>query len=47
MVNLEWLLGNPIHMTIPKQIVDYLGIGEGDTLEVTVQNHEIVVKKKE
>lgn len=40
-------IGNSIRMTIPKQIVDYLEIGEGDTLEVTVQDHEIVVKKKE
>jgi hypothetical protein len=30
----------------PKQIVDYLGIGEGNTLEVTLQDHEMNVKKK-
>jgi len=39
-------IGNSIRMTIPKQIVDYLEIGEGDTLEVTVQDHEMNVKKK-
>jgi len=36
-----------MHMTILKQIVDYLGIGEGATLEVTIQDHEMTVKKKE
>jgi len=40
-------IGNSIRMTIPKQIVDYLKICEGDTLEVTVQDGEILVKKKE
>jgi AbrB family looped-hinge helix DNA binding protein len=34
-------------MTIPKQIVEYLKIEEGDTLEITVQNSEMIVKKKE
>jgi len=38
-------IGNSIRMTIPKQIVDYLKIGEGDSLEVTVQDSEMVVKK--
>jgi AbrB family looped-hinge helix DNA binding protein len=40
-------IGNSIRMTIPKQIVDYLNISEGDTLEVTVQDTEMLVKKKE
>lgn len=40
-------IGNSIRMTIPKQIAEYLKINEGDTLEVTVQNREITVKKKE
>ena len=40
-------IGNSIRMTIPKQIVDYLKISEGDILEVTVQNGEMLVKKKE
>jgi len=39
-------IGNSKRMTIPKQIVDYLNINEGDTLEVTVQDSEMVVKKK-
>ena len=38
-------IGNSIRMTIPKQIVDYLKIERGDTLEVTVQDSEMVVKK--
>jgi len=33
-------------MTIPKQIVDYLKINPGDDLEVTVQDSEMVVKKR-
>ena len=40
-------IGNSIRMTIPKQIIDYLKIREGDTLEVTVQDSEMLVKKKE
>lgn len=40
-------IGNSIRMTIPKPIVDYLGISEGDTLEVTVQNHTMNMEKKE
>jgi len=40
-------IGNSIRMTIPKQIADYLKIEEGNTLEITVQNSEMVVKKKE
>lgn len=40
-------IGNSVRMTIPKQIVEYLKIDEGDTLEVTVQNSEMVVKKLE
>lgn len=39
-------IGNSMRMTIPIQIVDYLEIRSGDELEVTVQDHEMVVKKK-
>jgi len=39
-------IGNSLRMTIPKQIVDYLEISSGDELEVTVQDHEMLVKKK-
>lgn len=38
-------IGNSIRMTIPKQIADYLKIEEGDNLEITVQDSEMVVKK--
>ena len=39
-------IGNSLRMTIPKNIVDYLEIKAGDELEVTVQDHEMTVKKK-
>jgi len=38
-------IGNSIRMTIPKQIANYLKIKEGDTLEITVQDSQMVVKK--
>jgi len=38
-------IGNSIRMTIPKQICSYLKIEEGDTLEITVQDSQMVVKK--
>ena len=38
-------IGNSIRMTIPKQIAEYLNINEGDSLEIIVQNNEMVVKK--
>lgn len=40
-------IGNSIRMTIPKQITDYLKIEAGDTLEVIVQDSEMIVRKKE
>ncbi len=40
-------IGNSLRMTIPKPVVDYLKISEGDILEVTVQDSEMAVKKKE
>jgi AbrB family looped-hinge helix DNA binding protein len=40
-------IGDSKRMTIPKEIADYLKINEGDTLEVTVTDHIIQVKKKE
>jgi len=40
-------IGNSIRMTIPKQIVDYFKIEAGDTLEVIVQDSEMIVRKKE
>ena len=39
-------IGNSLRMTIPKPVADYLKINPGDTLEVTVQDNEMVVKKK-
>lgn len=33
-------------MTIPKEIVDYLGLKEGETVQVYVTDHEITVKKQ-
>lgn len=40
-------IGNSIRVTIPKQVADYLEIHAGDTLEITVQDQEMLVKKKE
>lgn len=40
-------IGNSIRTTISKQIVDYLQISPCDTLEVTVQDSEMAVRKKE
>jgi AbrB family looped-hinge helix DNA binding protein len=40
-------IGNSIRMTIPKEIADYLKIGEGSSLELTVSDHTINVKKVE
>jgi len=39
-------IGNSIRMTIPKEIVEYLKIAAGDTLEVIVQDSEMMVKKR-
>lgn len=40
-------IGNSLRMTIPKQITDYLKISEGDTLEITVTDSTITIKKNE
>jgi AbrB family looped-hinge helix DNA binding protein len=40
-------IGNSIRMTLPKDIVDYLGIRQGDTLLVSVTDHQVNVRKKE
>lgn len=40
-------IGNSLRTTIPKPITDYLKIAEGDTLEFTVTDHTITVKKAE
>jgi len=39
-------IGNSIRMTIPKEIVEYLEIKEGDILLVSVTDKQIIVKKK-
>jgi AbrB family looped-hinge helix DNA binding protein len=39
-------IGNSLRMTIPKQITDYLKIVEGDTLEITVTDSVMTVRKK-
>ena len=38
-------IGGSIRMTIPKPIVDYIGLEEGQTVQVLVNDHEIIVKK--
>jgi AbrB family looped-hinge helix DNA binding protein len=39
-------IGNSLRMTIPKPVTDYLTIIEGDTLEITVTDSTMTVKKK-
>ena len=38
-------IGNSLRMTIPKPAVDGLGWNEGDTLSLTVSDHEITIRK--
>lgn len=40
-------IGNSLRTTIPKEIADYLKISEGDTLEFTVTDSTIHIRKKE
>ena len=40
-------IGNSIRMTIPKQIIDYLKIEVGDTLEIIVEDSKMIIQKKE
>jgi AbrB family looped-hinge helix DNA binding protein len=40
-------IGNSLRATIPKEIADYLRIEEGNTLELTVIDHTISIRKKE
>jgi AbrB family looped-hinge helix DNA binding protein len=38
-------IGNSLRMTIPKPAVDGLGWNEGDSLSLTVTDHEITIRK--
>jgi AbrB family looped-hinge helix DNA binding protein len=38
-------IGNSLRMTIPKPVTNYLRMAEGDTLEIVVTDHTMVVKK--
>jgi putative addiction module antidote len=38
-------IGNSLRMTIPKPAIDGLGWNEGDTLNLTVTDHEITIRK--
>ena len=40
-------VGNSLRMMIPKEVVRALDIKEGNTLEVGLDNHSIIVKKTE
>jgi len=40
-------VGNSLRMTIPKEVTRALDIEEGDTLEVGLNDHSIIVKKIE
>ena len=37
--------GNSQGLRLPRRILDLAGIGVGDDVEITVSDHEIVVKK--
>jgi len=39
-------VGGSLRMTIPKEIASAMKIDKGDKLEVTMNNGEMVVKKK-
>ena len=39
-------VGGSLRMTIPKEIADAMKIDKGDKLEVTMNNGQMVVKKK-
>jgi bifunctional DNA-binding transcriptional regulator/antitoxin component of YhaV-PrlF toxin-antitoxin module len=39
-------IGNSLRMTIPKPVTDYLTIIEGGTLEITVTDSTMIVRKK-
>lgn len=39
-------VGGSLRMTIPKEIADAMKIDKGDKLEVTMNNGEMVVKKR-
>lgn len=38
-------VGNSLRVTIPKPVVDGLVLKKGDTLTLTVTDHEIVIRK--
>lgn len=40
-------IGNSIRMTIPKQVVEYLKLKQGDTLKIMVKDHVMTVVKTE
>lgn len=40
-------IGNSIRATIPKEIAEYLKIQEGDTLEITVSDRTINIRREE
>jgi len=39
-------VGNSLRMTIPKEIARAMRVGKGDVLLVTMNNSEMVVRKK-
>ena len=40
-------VGNSFRITIPKEIAKHLDIDKGDSVEMWVDNSQIVIKKKE
>ena len=39
-------VGNSLKVTIPKEIVDHVNLGKGDTIEMWVDDSCILIKKK-
>jgi AbrB family looped-hinge helix DNA binding protein len=39
-------VGNSLRLTIPKPVVDSLGLKEGNILVLSVSDHEITVRKE-
>jgi antitoxin component of MazEF toxin-antitoxin module len=41
------LVGKSLKVTIPKEICEYLALKKGDSVSMWVDNHHIVIEKKE
>jgi len=39
-------IGDSLHITLPKEIVEALGIEQGDILEIYVKDYQTIIVKK-